>query len=62
MSEVFKKSPAVVINAVILQDKQLANIPGSDISGNLYSFAGIIFTINFDYLKKIYLINIQAAG
>lgn len=47
----FKKSPAVVINAVILQDEQLAYVPGGDVSGNLYSFAGIIFTINFNYLK-----------
>lgn len=52
MGEVFKKSPAVVINAVVLQDKQLAYVPGSDVTGDLYCSASVIFTINFDYLQK----------
>lgn len=52
MGKVFKKSPVVVVNAVVLQDKQLADVPGSDIRGNLYRFAGIIFIIYFNYLKQ----------
>lgn len=57
MGEVFKKSPAVVINAVVLQDKQLAYVPGSDVTGNLYCSAGVIFIINFDYLQQKHQIN-----
>lgn len=52
MGEVFKKSPAVVIDAVVLQDKQLAYVPGSDVTGNFYCSASVIFAINFDYLQK----------
>lgn len=57
MRDVFKKSPAVVINAVVLQDKQLAYVPGSDVTGNLYCPAGVIFIINFDYLQQKQCIN-----
>ena len=57
MWEVFKKCPAVVIDAVILQDKQLAYIAGSDVTGNLYSSARVIFIINFDYLQQKHWIN-----
>lgn len=46
----FKQIPAVVINAVVLQDKQLAYVPGSDVTGNLYCSAGVIFIVDFDYL------------
>lgn len=52
MGEMFKKCPAVVINAVVLQDKQLAYVPGSDVTGNLHCSASVIFIINFDYLQK----------
>lgn len=52
MGEVFKKSPAVVINAVVLQDEQLAYVPGCNVTGNLYCSAGVIVIINFDYLQK----------
>lgn len=52
VGEVFKQSPAVVINAVVLQDKQLAYVPGSDVTGNLYCSAGMIFIIDFDYLHQ----------
>lgn len=52
MGEVFKKSPAVVIDAVVLQDKQLAYILGGDITGNLYCTASVVFSINFDYLQN----------
>lgn len=53
----FKKGPAVVINAMVLQDKQLAYVPGSDVTGNLHCPAGVIFIINFDYLKQKHRIN-----
>ena len=52
MREVLKQSPAVVIDAVVLQDEQLADVPGSDVTGNLDCSAGVIFTINFDYLQQ----------
>lgn len=52
MSPVFKKSPAVVINAVILHDKQLAYVPGSDIRGHFNGFAGVVFIVNLNYLKE----------
>lgn len=52
MGEVFKKSPAMVIDAVVLQDKQLAYIPGGDVTGNLYCSASVVFGINFDYLQN----------
>lgn len=57
VGEVFKKSPAVVVNAVVLQDKQLAYVPCSDVTGNLYSSASVIFIINFDYLQQKHWIN-----
>lgn len=52
MAEVFKESPAVVINAVVLQDEELAYVPCSDVSGDLYCSASVIFTINFNYLQQ----------
>lgn len=52
MWDVFKQSPAVVIDAVVLQDEQLADVPGSDVTGYLHSPAGIIFTVHFDYLQQ----------
>lgn len=52
MGEVFKKSPAMVIDAVVLQDKQLAYILGGDVTGNLYCSASVVFSINFDYLQN----------
>lgn len=54
MGEVLKKSPAVVIDAVVLQDKQLAYVPCSDVTGNLYGSAGVVLIINFDYLQHKY--------
>lgn len=51
MGEVFKKSPAVVINVVVLQDKKLTYVSGSDVTGNFYCYAGVIFIKNFDYLQ-----------
>lgn len=47
---VFKQSPAVVVNAVVLQDKQLTDVPGGDVTGNLHGSAGVVFTIDFNYL------------
>ena len=57
MWEVFKQGPAVVIDAVVLQDEQLAYVPGSDVTGNFYCSAGVIFIINFDYLQQQHRIN-----
>lgn len=48
----------MVIDAVVLQDEQLADVSGSDVIGNLYSFAGVIFIINFDHLKQTHLIKL----
>lgn len=62
MGEVFKKSPAVVINAVGLQDKQLANVPGSDVSRNLDCSARVIFIVNFNYLQQKQWINYHYRG
>lgn len=52
MGKVFKKSPAVVIDAVVFQDKKLAYVSGSNVTGNFYCSAGVIFIINFDYLQQ----------
>lgn len=52
MGEVLKKSPVVIIDALVLQDKQLAHVPGSDVTRNLYRSAAVIFIINFDYLQE----------
>lgn len=52
MREVLKKSPVVIIDALVLQDKQLAHVPGSDVTRNLYRPAAVIFIINFDYLQE----------
>lgn len=51
MRELLKQSPAVVVNAMILHDKQLADVPGCDVSGNLYCSTGIVLIIHFDYLQ-----------
>lgn len=52
MGEMLKQSPAVVVNAMILQDKQLAYVPGCDVSGNLYRSTCIVLIIHFDYLQR----------
>lgn len=52
MGEVLEKSPVVIIHALVLQDKQLAHVPGSDVSGNFYRSAAVVFIINFDYLQE----------
>lgn len=52
MGEVLKKSPVVIVDALVLQDKQLAHVPGSDVTRNLYRPAAVIFIINFDYLQE----------
>lgn len=62
VGEVFKQSPAVVVNTVVLQNKQLAYVPGSDVTGNLHCSAGVIFIVDFDYLQKKHQINNHLAG
>lgn len=52
MGEVFKESPAVVIDAVVLQHEQLAHVPRCDVTGNFYRSADVIFIINFNNLCK----------
>lgn len=52
MGEVLEKSPVVIIHALVLQDKQLAHVPGSDVTRNLYRSAAVVFIINFDYLQE----------
>ncbi len=51
MWDLLKQGPAVVINAVVLQDEQLAYVPGSDVTGHLHCTAGVVFTVHFDYLQ-----------
>lgn len=36
MGEVFKQSPVVIIDALVLEDKQLTHVLGSDVTLNLY--------------------------
>lgn len=48
--ELFKECPAVIVDAVVLQDKHLAYVSGSDVIGNLDGSTGVVFIINFDDL------------
>lgn len=50
MSKVLNQCPAVVINAVVLQNEQLADIPGNDVTWNLHSSAAVVLAVYFDHL------------
>lgn len=50
MSKVLNQRPAVVIDAVVLQNEQLADIPGSDVTGDLHSSTAVVLTVYFDHL------------
>ena len=52
MGELFKQGPAVVIDAMVLQHKQLADVPGSDVTGNLHRSAGVGLIVHFDNLGR----------
>jgi len=53
MWDLLEQGPAVVINAVVLQDEQLADVPGSDVTGHLHRSAGVVFAVHFDYLQQM---------
>lgn len=50
MSKVLNQCPAVVVDAVVLQNEQLADIPGSDVTGDLHSSTAVVLTVYFDHL------------
>lgn len=52
MGDVFKESPVVIIDALVLQDKQLAHVPGGDVTGNFYRSAAVVLIVNFDHLRE----------
>lgn len=51
MREVLEQSPVVIVHTLVLQDKQLAHVPGSDVTRNLYRSAAVDFIVNFDNLR-----------
>lgn len=57
MSKLLKQRPAVVIDAVVLQHKQLADIPGSDVTWDLHSSTAVVLGVHFDHLSHAKLIH-----
>lgn len=50
MSKVLNQRPAVVIDAVVLQNEQLADIPGSDVTRDLHGSTAVVLTVYLDHL------------
>lgn len=53
MSKVLNQRPAVVIDAVVLQNEQLADIPGSDVTGDLHGSTAVVLAVYFDHLPHM---------
>lgn len=50
VSKVLNQRPAVVVDVVVLQNEQLADITGSDVTGDLHSSTAVVLTVHFDHL------------
>lgn len=52
MSKLLEQRPAVVVDVMVLQNKQLADVPGGDVTGHLHCPAGVVLIVHFDYLQR----------
>ena len=51
MRELLEQCPAMVVDVMVLQNKQLADVPGGDVTGHLHGPAGVVLIVHFDYLQ-----------
>ena len=51
MWQVFKQRPAVVVNAAVLHDEHLADVPGGHAPFHLHRPATVVLVEHFDHLQ-----------